>query len=338
MTTASLPGEAERQAVAAPARKRPLVSRRAARAMLPALSLLVVLLAIYYFNPRAISYFGLNLMLNLAVPVALATIAEMCVITINDLDLSLGGYVGFIACVTATWLPTQPVLGIAVIVGSIIAYAVLGALIHLRQLPSIVVTLGMSFVWLGLALLIRPTPGGHAPDWLHAIISVRTPFIPFPILAAIAIGAVMHVVLMKTAFGAMLRGAGGNPAALARAGWSLLRVKMVMYLLAGLFGTLSGMALVGVSTSADANMANGYTLLAIAGVILGGAEFIGGRISPVGAVIGALTLQLAAVALNFFHLPQFPGLRIPPEWQVGAQGLILIVILAARTLINRVES
>ena len=102
MTTASLPGEAERQAVAAPARKRPLVSRRAARAMLPALSLLVVLLAIYYFNPRAISYFGLNLMLNLAVPVALATIAEMCVITINDLDLSVGGYVGFIACVTAT--------------------------------------------------------------------------------------------------------------------------------------------------------------------------------------------------------------------------------------------
>jgi ribose transport system permease protein len=83
-------------------------------------------------------------------------------------------------------------------------------------------------------------------------------------------------------------------------------------------------------------MANGYTLLSIAGAILGGAEFIGGRISPIGAVIGALTLQLAAVALNFFHMPVLlPGFRIPPEWQVGAQGLILILILAIRALINR---
>jgi ribose transport system permease protein len=110
---------------------------------------------------------------------------------------------------------------------------------------------------------------------------------------------------------------------------------MAIYTLAGIFGVLAGMALVGVSTSADANMANGYTLLSIAGAILGGAEFTGGRVSPIGAVIGALTLQLAAVALNFFHLPAFPSFRIPQEWQVGAQGIILIIILAARALINR---
>ena len=42
------------------------------------------------------SYVGLNLMLNLAVPIALATIAQMCVITVNDLDLSIGAYVGFV--------------------------------------------------------------------------------------------------------------------------------------------------------------------------------------------------------------------------------------------------
>ena len=77
---------------------------------------------------------------------------------------------------------------------------------------------------------------------------------------------------------------------------------------------------------------------AIAGAILGGAEFIGGRISPIGAVIGALTLQLATVALNFFRLPALlPGFRIPPEWQVGAQGMILILILALRAIISRSE-
>ena len=134
-----------------PARRPARDMRRMFRAALPALSLIIVLLAIDDFNPRAISYFGFNLMLNLAIPVALATAAQICIITVSDLDLSIGAYVGFIACVTATWLPTAPLLGIAVILGSIAVYGALGALVQLRQLPSIVVTLGMSFVWLGLA-------------------------------------------------------------------------------------------------------------------------------------------------------------------------------------------
>jgi ribose transport system permease protein len=313
-------------------------TRRMLRRLLPALSLAIVLVAIYVFNPRAISYFGLNLMLNLAIPIALATIAQMFVITINELDLSIGPYVGFVACVTATWMPGDPLLAAAAILAGIAVYAGVGALIHLRNLPSIVVTLGMSFVWLGVALIIRPTPGGTAPDWLRAFVAMHPPLVPFPILAAVVIALIVHVGLMTTSYGAVLRGAGGNAAAIGRAGWSLLRIKVTMFALAGLFGAFAGMMLVGVSTSADANMAGGYTLLAIAGVILGGGEFIGGRVSPIGAVLGALTLQLAAVALNFFRLPQWPSLRIPPEWQVGAQGIILILILALRAIINRGRS
>jgi ribose transport system permease protein len=74
---------------------------RLLRALLPALSLTLILIAIAYLNPRAISYFGFNLMLNLAIPIALATIAQMFVITGNDLDLSIGTFVGFVGCVTA---------------------------------------------------------------------------------------------------------------------------------------------------------------------------------------------------------------------------------------------
>jgi ribose transport system permease protein len=311
-----------------------LTARRLLRALLPTISLVLVLLAIASFNPHAISYFGFTLMLNLAVPVALATIAQLMVITVNDLDLSIGAFVGFAGCVTATWLPQQPALGFAILLGAIAVYTGLGALIHLRRLPSIVATLGMSFVWLGFGVLIRPTPGGTAPGWLSGLVSLRPPWVPLPIVAAVLIAAVVHVGLMRTTYGAILRGVGGNAHALERAGWSLLRAKMTAYALAGFFGVLSGMALVGVSTSAEANMANGYTLLSIAGAILGGAEFVGGRVSPIGAVIGALTLQLVAVALNFFHIAAFPDLRIPQAWQVGAQGIILIIILAARALIN----
>ena len=94
---------------------------------------------------------------------------------------------------------------------------------------------------------------------------------------------------------------------------------------------LSAFALIGLSTAADANVGNGYTLLSIAGVILGGGEFVGGRVSPIGAVIGALTLALASSSLlSFMH--------IPPDWQVGANGAILIVILAARALISREDA
>jgi ribose transport system permease protein len=299
------------------------------RAALPALSLALVILSIAWLNPRAISYFGLNLMLNLGIPVALATIAQMFVITVNDLDLSIGTFVSFVGCVAATWLRDTPPLGVIILFGAICVYAIVGAVIHLRGVPSIVVTLGMLFVWQGLAILILPKPGGKAPAWLHDFMNLRTPYVPFPIIAALVVAALVHIGLMRTSYGAILRGSGGNPNAMARAGWSLLKTKVVMFTLAGTFGVFSGLALIGLTTSADANIGKGYTLLSIAGVILGGGEFVGGRVSPIGAVIGALTLTLAGSLLNF--------MQISPDWQVGAQGAILIVVLAARAVINRAE-
>ncbi|HTD15795.1 MAG TPA: ABC transporter permease, partial [Chthoniobacterales bacterium] len=267
------------------------------------------------------------LMLNLGIPVALATMAQMFVITVNELDLSVGTFVSFVASVGATWLHDSSWLGTIVLLGAVGVYALLGAIIYLRNVPSIVVTLGMSFVWQGLAILVLPRPGGKAPAWVHDLMNFHTPFVPFPIVAAVLVGIVVHLGLMRTSYGAILRGSGGNPLAIGRAGWSLLKTKVVMFTLAGIFGVFSGLALIGLTTSADANIGKGYTLLSIAGVILGGGEFVGGRVSPIGAVIGALTLTLAGTLLNF--------MRISPDWQVGAEGGILIVVLAARALINR---
>lgn len=102
-----------------------------------------------------------------------------------------------------------------------------------------------------------------------------------------------------------------------------------MFGLAGFFGVLSGLSLIGLTTSGDAHIADRYTLYSIAGAILGGAEFVGGRVSPVGAVLGAMTLTLAGSFLIF--------LRVSPDWQIGAQGAILILVLALRALISRGE-
>ncbi len=306
-----------------------LTSPRFLRAVLPAASFAILLIAIFYLKPRTMSYFGLNLMLQYTVPIALATIAQMFIITVNDLDLSIGPFVGLTACIGATWLADTPLLGILALAGCVAAYAALGALIHWRNLPSIVVTLGMSFVWLGIAVLILPTPGGTAPGWVKWLMGVKTPVVPFPIVATVVIGLVVHLLLMRSSYGAVLRGAGGNPRAIGRAGWSLLKTKMVMFGAAGFFGVLSGLSLIGLTSAADAHIADRYTLYAIAGVILGGGEFVGGRVSPIGAVIGAMTLTLTGSFLTF--------LKISPDWQIGAQGGILIIVLALRALINRRE-
>jgi ribose transport system permease protein len=315
----------------APSRAARFNLRRAIRAALPAVSLAQTPHSNPYLNPRAMTYARTSILEILEITIALATIAQMFVIAVNDLDLSIGTFVGFVGCIAATYLNDEPALGVLILLGAIGVYALLGALIYVRDLPSIVVTLGMSFVWAGLAILVLPRPGGRAPGWLSSIMGVKPPFIPFPILAAIIIGVVVHIGLMRTSYGVILRGAGGNPVAIGRAGWSLLKTKVVAFALAGLFGVLSGLALIGNTTSADANIGNGYTLLSIAGVILGGGEFVGGRVSPIGAVIGALTLALAANSLlQFMH--------IPPDWQVAANGAILIIVLAARALLTRRES
>ncbi|WP_337270082.1 ABC transporter permease [Oryzifoliimicrobium ureilyticus] len=305
------------------------VSSDTIRLVIPALSLTILLLWVFYLQPRTMSYLGLNLLFNLAVPIALATIAQMLIMTVNDLDLSMGSFVSFIACVAATFLQSNPLLGIVILIGVIVIYAGLGVLIHLRDLPSIVVTLGMSFVWSGFAILLLPSPGGQAPQWARDIMTARPPFVPMAIIASVIIATVSHFVIMRSSFGVILRGVGGNARSVERAGWSILAARAATYAVAAFFAILAGIALVGLTTSADANIALRYTLLSIAGVILGGGEFVGGRVSPIGAVIGALTLTLAGSFLSF--------LRISPDWQIGAQGAILIIVLGLRLLLNRME-
>lgn len=305
------------------------LSSDAMRLAIPALSLTMLLAAVFWLQPRAMSYVGLNLLFNLAVPIALATIAQMLVMAVNDLDLSMGTFVSFIACVTATFLRDAPLTGVLILAGAIATYAGLGVVIHLRNLPSIVVTLGMSFVWGGLAVLLLPSPGGQAPDWVRWLMTVKPPLAPMAIVASIVVAAVAHLVVMRTSLGVLIRGIGGNQRSVERAGWSIVGARAAAYGLAGFFAVLAGIALVGLTTSADANIALRYTLLSIAGVILGGGEFIGGRVSPIGAVIGALTLTLAGSFLSF--------LRISPDWQIGAQGAILIIVLALRLMLNRLE-
>lgn len=290
------------------------------RAALPGVVFALLLGSIFWQQPRTMSYFGINLLLSLALPVLLASMAQMLLMAIGDLDLSIGSFVSLVTCVAAVILPERPVLGVLCLVGLVGAYGLVGLLVAWRELPSVVVTLGLSFVWLGLAVILLPTPGGTAPAWLATLMHERPPLMPLSLWGAVLVGGLMQLAVMRSAIGTVVRGMGGNARAVARSGWNLVALRAGVYAAAGALGVLSGLALVGTTTSGDANLAGRYTLLTIAAVILGGGEFVGGRVSPTGAVLGALTLTLAASLLTFLH--------VPSDWQIGVQGLILILVLA----------
>ncbi len=296
------------------------------RMVLPAVALIAILALIFLRQPRTMSYFGLSLLLGFALPLSFASLAQLCVIALGDIDLGIGPFISLVNCIAATLLSRSPLLGAGALALCVLAYAGMGALVHLRQLPSIVVTLGASFIWLGLALLLLPSPGGMAPAWLAAITGWQPPLVPLPLLVLLVLGGVGELWLMRGSYGAVLRAMGGNPRAVERAGWSLLWGRMVLYGTASVMGILAGLALTGMNTSGDANVGTQYTLISIAAVIVGGGEFFGGIVSPAGAMIGAAIMLLTGSLLSF--------LNISTDWQLSVQGGLLIVVLGLRVLIR----
>ena len=157
----------------------------------PFLSLAVVLAVMLSRNPRIASVFGLDLLLWSAVPVALVALAQMFVVGGSEIDLGVGAFAGLINVLSATWLVDAPGLGVLSLVAAPVAYAALGALIQARKIPAIVVTLGASFIWSGVAYTLQPTPGGSSPEWLTAAIGWSIPHAPTSaiVLALIASAA-----------------------------------------------------------------------------------------------------------------------------------------------------
>jgi ribose transport system permease protein len=287
----------------------------------------VVLVPMIILRPRVMTYTGLVLLLNMAVPISLATTAQMLAMSIGEIDLSLGSLASLSTCIVCSVIPTRPAIGFllyAIILG---AYVCIGVFLYLRKLPSIIITIGMSFVWTGMAVVIQPTPGGEVPPIVQAIVSLETPLVPMPILFLVVLALVAHAIIFRTRFGIMVRGVGGNARAMVLSGHSVLRIQLVVFFLVGVFGILAGVALAGVTTSADANIASNYTLITVAGVILGGGSFSGGKVSAVGAVLGACIMTLVGSLLTF--------LRISPDWQVGTQGFLILTVLFLSALLKR---
>lgn len=292
------------------------------KVLLPSFAMILMFAVIFVIQPHTCSYFGLSLLLNLLIPAVFASMAQMLIITVNDIDLGIGPFISMTSCIAATILTSHMFLGFLVLLLAIGAYAAMGLLIHARRLPALVVTLGASFIWYGCALLLLPAPGGGSPQWLMDLVGWSPPFIPLPLLISVLIAVIGYLLLIRSATGTVLRGMGGNAKAIRQAGWSLLSGRVLLYAAAGLCGVIAGLLLTGINTSGDANVGTQYTLTSIASVIVGGSEFAGGDVSPLGTVVGTVIILLTGSMLSFIN--------ISASWQLSFQGLILILVLGLR--------
>lgn len=290
--------------------------------LLPAVGAFVAVgVAVAILEPSSLTYVGSNLLLTYTVPLGLASLAQMLVMSVGDIDLGIGAFIGLVNAMSVTLLERQTAVGVLALVVSIAAYIAMGLLIEVRRLPSLIVTLGASFVWAGAAIVILPTPGGTAPSWLGTAVNYQLPIVPLPVAVLVVAGLACSF-FMASPFGVVLRAVGSGRRAVQNAGLSVLRTRAAAYAIAGLIGVLAGLIITGDITSGDSTVSSSYTLLSIAAVILGGGDFSGGRVFSIGTVLGAATLSLLASLLTFVN--------IPSNYQVGVEGLMLLVVLLIR--------
>jgi ribose transport system permease protein len=271
----------------------------------------------------------MTLIMSPIVALAIAAMAQMVLMSIGDIDLSIGFFVGMVTTIVATVVRETPLTGALALAGCVLAYALMGALVQLREVPSLIATLGASFIWLGIGLFVLPVPGGLAPDWLSQYALWRPPFaIPAPIITMVVATVITWFVMQRTRLGARFRGLGSNSTALARSGASLLITRMLAYATVGILGVLAGITLTAEIGGGDVNAVPGYTLTTIAAVILGGGMFTGGRGVAWGTLFGAVALGLMTVLLTLLNLSS--------NLQPAVQGTIVIAVLAGRLVVERV--
>ena len=265
-------------------------------------------------------------------PLALAAVAQAIVVLSGGIDLSIGSMMALVNVVAATQMQGRSEeFGVAVVLGVLLLGLALGAvngtLIVLTRVPDIIVTLAMSFVWAGCALLVLPTPGGGSAKWLPELVSgsLGNEWIPKAAVGLIVVVALIWIPVRRSWLGLSLYAIGSNRLAAFRSGVSVGRTRILSYTLMGLFAALAGVSLTA-STGIGTPVPGPYTLLSVAAVVLGGVSLAGGRGSVFGPILAVIILQLIRTDMTF--------LDINTNFATVLQGLILIGVVMIGSLVQ----
>jgi ribose/xylose/arabinose/galactoside ABC-type transport system permease subunit len=171
-----------------------------------------------------------------------------------------------------------------------------GVIVTRVRVPSFVVTLGTYWGLLGIALLfnggnyISPSQSSHHVSFSFGGIANSTGGVSNLIFLMLAVVVVAQLVLSYTPVGLWVRAVGSNEQAGKAVGLSTRNLKVMAFVVSGSLAALAGVMIAAWQVSIYPTSGSGMSLQAIAGVILGGVPFTGGRGTVVGAAIGALVI------------------------------------------------
>lgn len=274
-------------------------------------------------SPLLLSAYGVQLMVTGFAALMLCALSQTFIIGLSHVDLGVGNYCGLINVLCCTLLFEKPLVGVIALTAALALYPLMGYIIQKRNVPAIIVTLGASFVWNGLALSLQSMPGGTCPAWLRSLLYTETPILNVICFWLIVL-LLVAVFVYRSRYGTILRGFGNNESAMINSGWSRAKAYMSIYLLAGIFAMLAGFCTSAINNASDASASSTYTMLAVASVIIGGGHFSGGVVTHFGAVCGAVSLTMISVLLGLF--------KVSTDYTASIQGLVLILILSLRLL------
>ncbi|SDR41735.1 monosaccharide ABC transporter membrane protein, CUT2 family [Rhizobiales bacterium GAS191] len=309
-------------------------------ALLLPILIVVMELSLSMLEPRVLSPGNLrNILIQSSYLIVFAS-AQMVVILTRGFDLSLGASVSAVSVAGAlvtTGLADQGwpiwivvVAGLAAGLGfGLLVGLFNGAFVAWLSINPFVVTLGSLNICLGLATTISGgRPVFNVPDPFSALLynGKLIPFVPVPVMLAVAVCIFLYVLLERTVFGRALYLIGNNPRAAELAGIPSRRYLMLAYILCGLLAAFGSLMLTARTGSGEPNLGGSLMLESIAAAVIGGVSLQGGVGGVVPVILGSVFITMMSNAMNLLRVDGY------------IQQILLGVIIIAAIFLDRIRT
>ena len=294
---------------------------------------LVLVLVIGALRPAYLHTNQLLDVLQASVYVGLLAGGMAYLISMREIDLSVGSMFGLTLIATGllmqkgvnTWLAALAGVALGGVLGAVNA-----TIVTFVRIPTIVATLATLSVYRGLAIGV--TNGNQVVNLpignsFFTVLGGKVGGIPTNVLVLLAVLVPVGIALHHTPFGYRVLAIGSNPEAAAFSGISISRVRTQVLILMGLLAGVAGVLGLAFFTSGDPNIGSGFELQAIAAAVIGGTPLRGGSATILGAVCGAVLLNVVATGLSYFS--------VPANWSAFATGLVILLAVGIDSLVRR---
>ena len=250
---------------------------------------------------------------------AIISVGLLVVIITGNVDLTVGAFMGFSGALLARWAIDIGFLPALILVAFVaLGYGLLNGFLATRGKGlSVIVTLAMFTILQGATLLYtegRPISG--FPDSMREFGRGYLGPIPIPVLVALTVAVVVHIMLRYTTLGRQLFAIGGNDEAARLSGIPVRWKTINAYVISAVCAAIAGLVLTARVSSAQPTAGIGDEFAAVGAVLIGGASLSGGSGSVIGTIAGVLILGMISNGLNL--------LQVNPFFQYIIKGLIIL--------------